>query len=115
MDKYAIQINKTSRNTVLFMTNIGTTRSAVAYLLKSLVSYCEELDAELELASNIERDLHQAKVRSLTSEPPILPHFSGFHPAFRLFNAQRNPVGGNQSVATQDGDIRSAYFLGYED
>ena len=24
MDKYGIQINKTSRNTVLFMTNIGT-------------------------------------------------------------------------------------------
>ena len=27
MDKYGIQINKTSRNTVLFMTNIGSTRS----------------------------------------------------------------------------------------
>ena len=25
MDKFGIQINKTSRNTVLFMTNIGTT------------------------------------------------------------------------------------------
>ncbi len=32
MDKYNIQINKTSRNTVLFMTNIGTTRGSVAYL-----------------------------------------------------------------------------------
>jgi len=30
MDKFGIQINKTSRNTVLFMTNIGTTRSSVA-------------------------------------------------------------------------------------
>jgi len=30
MDKFGIQANKTSRNTVLFMTNIGTTRSSVA-------------------------------------------------------------------------------------
>ena len=37
MDKYGIQINKTSRNTVLFMTNIGTTRSSVAYLIEVLV------------------------------------------------------------------------------
>ena len=36
MDKYGIQINKTSRNTVLFMTNIGTTRSSVAYLIEVL-------------------------------------------------------------------------------
>ena len=32
MDQHGVQINKTSRNTVLFMTNIGTTRSSVAYL-----------------------------------------------------------------------------------
>jgi hypothetical protein len=36
MDKYGIQINKTSRNSVLFMTNIGTTRSSVAYLIEGL-------------------------------------------------------------------------------
>jgi arginine decarboxylase len=30
MDKYDIQINKTSRNTVLFMPNIGTTRGDIA-------------------------------------------------------------------------------------
>ncbi len=37
MDKYGIQINKTSRNTALFMTNIGTTRSSVAFLIEVLV------------------------------------------------------------------------------
>ena len=31
MEKHGIQINKTSRNTVLLMTNIGTTRSSVAF------------------------------------------------------------------------------------
>jgi len=105
MDKYAIQINKTSRNTVLFMTNIGTTRSAVAYLLKCLVSYCEGLDAELENASRMERKVFDQAVKSLTLEGPALPHFSGFHPAFQKFNSQM----------TQDGDIRTAYFRGYED
>ena len=109
MDKYAIQINKTSRNTVLFMTNIGTTRSAVAYLLKSLVSYCEGLDSELESASKVERDVHLSNVKRLTNDPPALPHFSGFHPSFQIFNARGNALG------TQDGDIRAAYFRGYED
>ena len=31
MNRHGVQINKTSRNTVLFMTNIGTTRSSVAF------------------------------------------------------------------------------------
>ncbi len=44
MDKFGIQINKTSRNTVLFMTNIGTTRSAVAYLIEVLVKIVRDLE-----------------------------------------------------------------------
>ena len=44
MDKFGIQINKTSRNTVLFMTNIGTTRSSVAYLIEVLVKIARDLD-----------------------------------------------------------------------
>ena len=44
MDKYGIQVNKTSRNTVLFMTNIGTTRSSVAYLIGVLVKIAQELE-----------------------------------------------------------------------
>lgn len=105
MDKYAIQVNKTSRNTVLFMTNIGTTRSAVAYLLSCLVDYCVGLDAEIENASEVELQLFRRALKSLSTEGPSLPHFSGFHPAFQRFNSQ----------TTQDGDIREAYFKGYED
>jgi arginine decarboxylase len=37
-DKYDIQINKTSRNTVLFQSNINNTRSATAYLIETLVN-----------------------------------------------------------------------------
>ena len=44
MDKFGIQINKTSRNTVLFMTNIGTTRSSVAYLIEVLVKIVRDLE-----------------------------------------------------------------------
>jgi hypothetical protein len=46
MDKFGIQVNKTSRNTVLLMTNIGTTRSAVAYLIEVLVQLAEAFDEE---------------------------------------------------------------------
>ena len=44
MDRHGVQINKTSRNTVLFMTNIGTTRSSVAFLVEVLVKIARELD-----------------------------------------------------------------------
>jgi arginine decarboxylase len=42
------QINKTSRNTVLFTTTIGTTRSSVAYLVEVLVPpIARDLEAQL--------------------------------------------------------------------
>ncbi len=44
MDHYGVQINKTSRNTVLFMTHIGTTRSSLAYLIEVLVGIARELE-----------------------------------------------------------------------
>ncbi|MEO0761266.1 MAG: aminotransferase class I/II-fold pyridoxal phosphate-dependent enzyme, partial [Pseudomonadota bacterium] len=83
MDKHGIQINKTSRNTVLFMTNIGTTRSSVAYLIEVLVQIAKELDERLDDASKLERAAHDKKVRSLMVELPPLPDFSAFHAAFR--------------------------------
>jgi arginine decarboxylase len=47
MDRYGIQINKTSRNSVLFMTNIGTTRSSVAFLVEVLVNIASEPEGNL--------------------------------------------------------------------
>jgi arginine decarboxylase len=81
MDKFGIQINKTSRNTVLFMTNIGTTRSSVAYLIEVLVSIARDIDndaAEMNLA---ERAALERSVLHLTNPTAPLPNFSGFHPA----------------------------------
>ena len=108
MDKYGIQINKTSRNTVLFITNIGSTRSAVAYLLEVLVKIARDVDQRVADMSSIEHSIHGKRVRSLTLEQPPLPNFSAFHAAFRVSSA----VGPAQ---TRDGDIRTAFFLSYDD
>ncbi len=104
MDKFGIQINKTSRNTVLFMTNIGTTRSSVAYLIEVLVSIARDIDnqaAEMNLA---ERAAFERAVLHLTNPTAPLPHFSGFHPAFL---SQSDPP-------TPEGDVRKAFFLSYD-
>jgi arginine decarboxylase len=108
MDKYGIQINKTSRNTVLFMTNIGSTRSAVAYLIEVLVKIARDVDQRVADMSAIERRLHEKRVRSLTLEQPPLPDFSSFHFAFRGRSVEGR-------AETRDGDIRSAFFLSYDD
>ncbi len=105
MDKYGIQINKTSRNTVLFMTNIGTTRSSVAYLIEVLLRIAQALDIELEEASPMERRAFDARVHSLRDQLPPLPDFSRFHDAF-------SPRDG---TATPEGDLRSAFFLAYDE
>lgn len=108
MDKYGIQINKTSRNTVLFITNIGSTRSAVAYLLEVLVKIARDVDQRVADMSAIEKRIHDKRVRSLTLEQPPLPNFSAFHSAFRV-------SGGSRPAQTRDGDIRTAFFLSYDD
>ena len=61
MDRYGVQINKTSRNTVLFMTTIGTTRSSVAYLIEVLVTIARELEAQLADMSPTERAAPRAR------------------------------------------------------
>jgi arginine decarboxylase len=105
MKKYGIQINKTSRNTVLFITNIGTTRSSVAYLIEVLVKIAQELDERTEDMSSAELRLHRIKVESLTERLPALPDFSHFHRAFRS----------DGEAGTPEGDMRKAYFLSYDD
>lgn len=103
MDKYGIQINKTSRNTVLFMTNIGTTRSSVAYLIEVLVEIAKGLDELLDDASKMERMGFERRVKALMEDLPPLPDFSRFHDAFRADDV------------TAEGDIRRAFFLAYDE
>jgi arginine decarboxylase len=86
------------------MTNIGTTRSSVAYLIEVLVKIAQELDAQNEDASPMEQKAFSARVHSLTEDLPSLPDFSRFHDAFR-------PHGDT----TTAGDIRAAYFYSYDE
>ncbi|MDF1737359.1 MAG: hypothetical protein P1U37_18880 [Minwuia sp.] len=105
MDKFGIQINKTSRNTVLFMTNIGTTRSSVAYLIEVLVEIANDLDDLLDDASKMERRGFEKRVKNLMEDLPPLPDFSRFHDAFRTHDGHGTP----------EGDMRSAFFLSYDE
>jgi arginine decarboxylase len=105
MDRYGVQINKTSRNSVLFMTTIGTTRSSVAYLIEVLVTIARELEARLMDMSPTERDIHERAVLRLTSPSAPLPDFSGFHPCFT----------DGHEPATPEGDVRRAFYLAYND
>ncbi len=107
MDRYGVQINKTSRNTVLFMTNIGTTRSSVAFLVEVLVKLAREIDTEVDEMGLAERSRFEQKVHRLTSDTAILPNFSGFHSAFR------DPTPGIEQ--TPEGDVRRAFYLSYDD
>ncbi|MFT6718502.1 MAG: arginine decarboxylase, partial [Sphingobacteriales bacterium] len=103
MDKFNIQINKTSRNTVLFMTNIGTTRGSVTYLINALLKIADELDVEFEGLNKRENEIHEARIHSLTMEVPPLPDFSYFHHSFQ---AVPGVPGGN---------LREAFFLAYNE
>lgn len=103
MDKHNIQVNKTSRNSVLFMTNIGTTRGSVAYLIKVLLTIADELEARNNALNHAEKELHIARIRSLTKETPPLPDFSRFHDSFRAV------------PGVPGGDLRKAYFLSYKE
>jgi arginine decarboxylase len=104
MDRYGVQINKTSRNTVLFMTHIGTTRSAVAYLIEVLVGIARELEDRVADMSPRELAAQRRLVDDLTRRAPPLPDFSAFHDAFRDVGSQ-----------TPEGDMRRAFYLAYDD
>jgi len=103
MDKYDIQINKTSRNTALFMPNIGTTRGDIAYLIDVLVNIAHDISDRLSVESDSGIARHEARVDSLIEGPP-LPNFSRFHDAFKPDDS-----------STPEGDLRRAYFLAYDE
>ncbi|MGO0604918.1 MAG: aminotransferase class I/II-fold pyridoxal phosphate-dependent enzyme [Brevibacterium sp.] len=100
MDRYGIQVNKTSRNTVLFMTNIGTSRSAIAYLIEVLVKL-----------AGMFNDPHELHEQDALTEPaavmPPLPDFSAFAPDYAAEVPADDP-----SKQLPDGDLRTAYYAG---
>ncbi len=94
MDGHRIQVNKTSRTSVLLMTNIGTYRSSVAYLIEVLVKIANQFEHERSLGLD-----HRANARKPDEVPP-LPDFSRVADRFQL--------GGGA------GDVREAYYASYD-
>ncbi len=103
--KYNIQLNKTSRNSVLLQSNINNTRSDVALLIKVLLEISQDIEARLAEGGESERAALAAKVKSLMTDVPDLPNFSRFHDGYRE----------NPKSVTLEGDMRSAFFAAYEE
>ncbi|MGH9578862.1 MAG: hypothetical protein ACRD3R_15605, partial [Terriglobales bacterium] len=101
--EYDIQINKTSRNSVLVQININNTRSDMAHLIKSLADMARAIEKRLAEGGEEERAAFKARVKSLVEDVPDLPNFSRFHDAFR----------DDPKSATAEGHMRAAYYMAY--
>jgi arginine decarboxylase len=102
--EYEIQLNKTSRNSILLQTNINNTRSDVANLLKVLVEISKGIEERLKSGGESARAAFAARVKALTKDVPDLPNFSRFHDRFRT-----DPKG-----TTLEGDMRTAFYMAYD-
>jgi arginine decarboxylase len=103
-NRYGIQVNKTSRNSVLFQSNINNTRSDVAHLIRVLAEISGEIDRALDQGGANARKTFDARVKSLMTDVPDLPNFSRFHDGFR----------GDAGERTNEGDIRSGFYSAYD-
>ncbi|HWX63152.1 decarboxylase [Bradyrhizobium sp.] len=103
-NRYGIQVNKTSRNSVLLQSNINNTRSDVAHLIRVLAEIAGEVDRELVEGGANAQKIFDARVKSLMKDVPDLPNFSRFHDGFR----------GDAGEKTNEGDIRSGFYRAYD-
>lgn len=103
MERFGIQINKTSINSVLLIFTIGVTWSSVHYLLDVLRRVAIDFDRIQKAASVADRALQARHVEEITEDLPHLPDFSEFDMAFK-------PVD-----ECKFGDMRSAFYAGYEE
>ncbi len=101
--RYNVQVNKTSRNSVLLQSNINNTRSDVAHLIRVLAEISTEIDQRLSQGENNVRSGFEGRVKSLMTDVPNLPNFSRFHEAFRK----------DAGTRTNEGDIRGGFFAAY--
>jgi arginine decarboxylase len=103
-NEHDIQINKTSRNSVLVQVNINNTRSDLAHLVKALADMAREIEQRLADGGEEERARFAARVKSLVEDVPALPDFQRFHDAFR----------DDPKSATQEARMRDAYYMAYD-
>jgi arginine decarboxylase len=95
MTRYDIQVNKTSRNTALFLINIGATQASIDYLLQVLH----------EMASLFQYERRHRSTHGAAEATIPLPEKRIFHPAFLPFTT------GDYLPS----DMRAAYFQGNDE
>lgn len=103
-EEHDIQINKTSRNSVLVQININNTRSDLAHIIKALADMARAIEKRLADGGAGARAAFAERVKSLVEDVPDLPDFSRFHDAFR-----DDPKG-----TTAEGHMRRAYYMAYD-
>jgi len=104
-ERFDIQLNKTSRNSILLQTNINNTRSDAALLVKALADVAREIDKKLADGGPPAKAAFDARVKSLMTDVPDLPNFSRFHDAFR-----DDPKG-----SVNIGHMREAFYMAYQE
>jgi arginine decarboxylase len=103
-ERFDIQINKTSRNSILVQTNINNTHSDAALLIKALADVSREIDARLADGGEAAQAAFAGTVKSLMHDVPDLPNFSRFHDAFR----------DDAKDASNEGHMRPAFYMTYD-
>lgn len=90
MDRFGIQVNKVSFNSLLIQFNIGTFRSSVSYLLEALYAISKKLE-ESEISKK--------------SDPYLIPPPPGFSEFGGVYRVYKNLLVGN---------LRKAYYHGQD-
>lgn len=104
-DQFNVQVNKTSRNSVLLQSNINNNRSDIAVLIRVLLSISMDLESQLNTDDPIAKEAFAARVKALVEDVPDLPNFSCFADKYR-----ERP----DSTAIE-GDIRTAFYDAYKE
>src|SRR5215813_1846898 len=103
--EYDIQLNKTSRNSILLQTNINNTRSDIAHLIKVLAEIAQSVEKKLADGGPDAQEAFAARVKSLMEDVPDLPDFTCFHDSFR-----ENPASNSS-----EGNMRAGFFGAYRE
>ena len=104
-DKFNIQLNKTSRNSVLLQSNINNNRSDIALLIGVLNEISMDLEKKSQKGGEEYQKNFQSSVDELISDLPDLPNFSKFDDCYRS----------DPKSDTLHGDIRSAFYDAYNE
>ena len=93
-DRYDIQLNKTSRNSILLQTNINNTRSDVAHLIRVLAEIAHDIDTQLRRGgepARLEFDEARRSADEGCAGPAQFQQLPGGVPRERQQRDQRGP------------------------